>query len=141
MTAWAHERGLPAFPPTLAPMSGFVKVVLVTGGSSGLGRAICSRLAAKGHIVYGTSRKVPAGTGGEGYRMVTLDVTDEAGTARAVGEIVGREGRIDVLVNNAGLGIQGPAEDIPTELAQRLFDTNLFGPHRLCRAVLPHMRA
>jgi NAD(P)-dependent dehydrogenase (short-subunit alcohol dehydrogenase family) len=119
-------------------MSDHVKVVLVTGGSSGLGQAICSRLAALGHNVYGTSRK--AGHEPHGYRMVAMDVTDEASVARAVGEVLDREGRIDVLINNAGLGIQGPAEDIPVELAQRLFDTNVFGPHRMCRAVLPHMR-
>lgn len=121
-------------------MSDYVKVVLVTGGSSGLGRAICSRLTAMGHTVYGTSRKAGGNSTEGGFRMVAMDVTDEASVARGVAEVIDREGRIDVLINNAGLGIQGPAEDIPVELAQRLFDTNVFGPHRLCRAVLPHMR-
>ena len=119
-------------------MSDFVKVVLVTGGSSGLGKAICSRLAAMGHTVYGTSRKPDATA--QGHHIIPMDVTDDASVQRAVADIVAREGRIDVLINNAGLGIQGPAEDIPVEMAQRLFDTNVFGPHRLCRAVLPHMR-
>lgn len=122
-------------------MSTYVKVVLVTGGSSGLGRAICSRLAAKGHVVYGTSRRATSGQDDPGYRMLTLDITDEAAIARGVAEIMEREGRIDVLVNNAGLGIQGPAEDITPELALRLLDTNVLGAHRMCRAVLPHMRA
>lgn len=122
-------------------MSSFVKVVLVTGGSSGLGRSICLRLAATGHVVYGTSRKVDASTEQPpGFHLVAMDVTDEASVQAAVERIVQREGRIDVVVNNAGLGIQGAVEDITPELAQRLFDTNVLGPHRVCRAVLPHMR-
>ena len=119
-------------------MSDFVKVVLVTGGSSGLGKAICSRLAAMGHTVYGTSRK--AHVEGPGHHMLSMDVTDEASVSKAIETVMEKEGRIDVLINNAGLGIQGPVEDITVEMAQRLFDTNVFGPHRLCRAVLPHMR-
>ncbi len=122
-------------------MSGFSKVVLVTGGSSGLGQAICSRLTATGHTVYGTSRKVQGIALKDGVSLIGLDVTDEASVRDAVGEIIRREGRIDVLINNAGLGIQGPAEDITPEMAMRLFDTNVIGPHRLCRAVLPHMRS
>lgn len=122
-------------------MSEYSKVVLVTGGSSGLGKAICSRLAAMGHTVYGTSRKASTTAVPTDFQLVTMDVTDSASVRACVQEIVEREGRIDVLINNAGLGIQGPAEDISVEDAQRLFDTNLFGPHRLCLAVLPHMRA
>lgn len=120
-------------------MSEFVKVVLVTGGSSGLGKSICLRLAALGHTVYGTSRK---GDGAlhEGFRLIAMDVTDDASVERAVAEVVRREGRVDVLVNNAGVGIQGPLEDTTPELARRVFETNLLGPHRVCRAVLPHMR-
>ena len=106
-------------------MSEFVKVILVTGGSSGLGKSICTRLAAAGHVVYGTSRKSNGDTEA-GFRMLTMDVA--------------QEGRIDMVVNNAGLGIQGPAEDITPELAKTLFDTNVLGPHRVCRAVLPFMR-
>lgn len=120
-------------------MSGFVKVVLVTGGSSGLGKSICLRLAALGHTVYGTSRKGD-GSMQEGFRLIAMDVTDSASVQRAVDEVVQREGRIDVLVNNAGVGIQGALEDTTPELAQQVFDTNLLGPHRVCRSVLPHMR-
>lgn len=121
-------------------MSEYMKVVLVTGGSSGLGKAICSRLAAMGHKVYGTSRKAGESDQPNGYHMLAMDVTDEASVNAAVTELMTRDGRIDVLINNAGLGIQGPAEDIPVADAMRLFDTNVFGPHRMCRAVLPHMR-
>ena len=115
------------------------KVVLITGGSSGLGKAMCSRLAAMGHTVYGTARQVadePAG-----WTMLSMEVTDEASIATAVKKVLEREGRIDVVVNNAGIGIQGPAEDIDVATAMRAFDTNLFGLHRVCRAVLPGMRA
>ncbi len=121
-------------------MSTFAKVVLVTGGSSGLGRAICSRLTATGHTVYGTSRKVQGSVQDDGIQLIGMDVTDEASVDNAVAEVVRREGRIDVLINNAGLGIQGPLEDTPPDLVARLFDTNLLGPHRVTRAVLPHMR-
>ena len=117
-----------------------MKVVLVTGGSSGLGAAICARLAASGHKVYGTGRTVLAGPHEHGYMLLPMDVTDEVSVRDAVEEVLHREGRIDVLVNNAGLGIQGPAEDITPALAWKLLDTNVLGAHRVCRAVLPGMR-
>lgn len=116
----------------------FVKVVLVTGGSSGIGESICRRLAAQGHTVYGTTRK--AGEEPAGYRLVRMDITDEASVRSAVEAVLREAGRIDVVVNNAGLGIQGPAEDITPELALQLLDTNVLGAHRVCRAVLPAMR-
>lgn len=117
-----------------------MKVVLVTGGSSGLGAAICARLTAIGHKVYGTGRKVQPGTHEHGYTLLPMDVTDEASVQHTVEEILRREGHIDVLVNNAGLGIQGPAEDITPALAMQLLNTNVLGAHRACRAVLPGMR-
>lgn len=122
-------------------MTDFVKVILVTGGSSGLGQAMCKRLAAQGHRVFGTGRKVEDGAEAEGFTLLRMDITDSASVERGVAEVLRRAGRIDVLVNNAGLGIQGPATDIPPELAQQLLDTNVLGAHRLCRAVLPGMRA
>ncbi len=113
------------------------KVVLVTGASSGLGKAICTHLAAKGHAVYGTSRR--EGQGGN-FTLLPMDVTDAASVEAAVADILAREGRLDVLVNNAGQGIQGAVEDITPELAHRVLDTNLVGPLRVSRAVLPSMR-
>lgn len=115
------------------------KVVLVTGGSSGLGWAMCQRLAAMGHRVVGTGRK--PGEQPNGWQLLAMDVTDDASVAAAVAQVIGTHGRIDVLVNNAGTGIQGAVEDIDVELAKRLFDANVFGMHRVCRAVLPHMRS
>jgi len=122
----------------MSSSSSFVKVVLVTGGSSGIGQAICVRLAAQGHRVFGTTRKAMEQP--NGYRLVDMDITDEASVQRGVAEVLRVAGRIDVVVNNAGLGIQGPAEDITPELALTLLDTNVLGAHRVCRAVLPGMR-
>jgi NAD(P)-dependent dehydrogenase (short-subunit alcohol dehydrogenase family) len=115
------------------------KVILVTGGSSGLGHAMCQRLAALGHRVVGTGRS-PAGQP-TGWHLLAMDVTDDASVKGAVAEVLRMHGRIDVLVNNAGTGIQGAVEDIPVELARTLFDANVFGLHRVCLAVLPRMRA
>ncbi len=115
------------------------KVILVTGGSSGIGKAICERLAQNGHKVFGTTRKV--GGQPEGYRLIALDLADEASVQRAVAEVLDSAARLDVLVNNAGLGIQGPTEDILPDQAAALFDTNVIGAHRVCRAALPAMRA
>lgn len=120
-------------------MSTTTKVVLVTGGSSGIGKAICTRLAAQGHTVFGTTRKV--GEQPKGYRLLTMDLVNDASVKHAVDEVFTATGRIDVVVNNAGLGIQGPTEDILPDQAMALFDANLFGAHRVCRAVLPRMRS
>lgn len=115
------------------------KVVLVTGGSSGIGKAICTRLAAQGHTVFGTTRKV--GEQPQGYRLITMDLVDDTSVEHAVEEVMAAAGHIDVVVNNAGLGIQGATEDLLPEQALMLFDANLFGAHRVCRAVLPQMRS
>ena len=100
---------------------------------------MCQRLAALGHQVVGTGRK-PDKTP-TGWTLIAMDVTDEASVKRAVDEVIAKHQRIDVLVNNAGTGIQGAVEDIEVDLAKQLFEANLFGLHRVCRAVLPHMRA
>jgi NAD(P)-dependent dehydrogenase (short-subunit alcohol dehydrogenase family) len=115
------------------------KVILVTGACSGLGHAFCEQLHREGHRVTGTCRD--PWNQPEGWRLIRLDVTDDATVQDAVAEVIGLYGRIDVLVNNAGVGIEGALEDTGTELAQKAVDTNLIGLHRMCRAVLPHMRA
>ncbi|KFA90258.1 SDR family oxidoreductase [Archangium violaceum] len=115
------------------------KVVLVTGASSGIGQACARLLSARGHTVYGTSRK--PGTTLEGGRMLELDVTRDESVRRAVDTVLAESGRIDVVVNNAGFALAGAIEDTSLEEAQRQFDTNFFGVLRVCKAVLPDMRA
>lgn len=114
------------------------KVILVTGGSTGLGNAFCWRLAEQGHTVVGTSR-APAFEPTT-WELIQLDVMEDASVQRAVETVLERHGRIDVLINNAGVGIQGAAEDMDMDTGMRGFQTNFFGLHRMCRAVLPHMR-
>src|SRR5213595_2524605 len=116
------------------------RVALVSGASSGIGEAAARELATAGFTVYGTSRKAAAGEEREGVRFLPLDVTDDDSVAAAVREVIDRSGSIDVLVNNAGLGIAGAAEESSIEQARALFDTNLFGSIRMTRAVLPQMR-
>jgi NAD(P)-dependent dehydrogenase (short-subunit alcohol dehydrogenase family) len=113
-------------------------VILITGGSSGLGAAMCRRLGRAGHVVYGTSRSPGVA---EGFTLVTMDLRDEASVNRCVEAIVARHGRIDAVVNNAGVGVQGPVEDITPEVAHHAYDVNVVGALRVCRAALPHMRA
>jgi NAD(P)-dependent dehydrogenase (short-subunit alcohol dehydrogenase family) len=116
------------------------RVALVTGASSGIGEAAARALVGAGFTVYGTSRKAVLGDERDGVVFVPLDVTNDESVADAVREVLGRSGRIDVLVNNAGLGITGAAEESSIEQARVLFDTNLFGSMRMTRAVLPQMR-
>ena len=113
-------------------------VVLVTGASSGFGQAIAQELRLRGHRVYGTSRN-PAAAGDCGP-LVAMDVNDDASVAASVAHVLADAGRIDAVVNNAGLGYAGALEDTTVEEARWQFETNLFGVHRVCRAVLPHMR-
>src|SRR5947207_4383998 len=116
------------------------RVALVTGASSGIGEAAADALLGAGFTVYGTSRQAAVGEERDGVVFVPLDVTDDESVAGAVRELLERSGRIDVLVNNAGLGITGAAEESSIEQARALFDTNLFGSMRMTRAVLPQMR-
>ncbi len=115
--------------------------MLVTGASSGIGAACAARLAADGHRVFGTTRRSAAPTAPEGVAWLTLDVRDPASVERAVAQVLDEAGRIDVLVNNAGMGLAGAVEDTtPEDLVDQL-ETNLLGPLRLVRAVVPSMRA
>src|SRR5436305_663983 len=116
------------------------RVALVTGASSGIGEAAAYALTRAGFTVYGTSRKAAAGEERDGAVFLPLDVTDDESVATTVREVLDRSGRIDVLVNNAGVGAAGAAEESSMEQARALFDINLFGSIRMTRAVLPHMR-
>lgn len=117
------------------------RVAIVTGASSGIGAATAERLALAGYKVYGTSRKA-ASANNRSFEMIALDVTRNDSVNAAVSEVISREKRIDVLVNNAGfnLAIAG-AEESTVEQAQALFNTNFFGVVRMTCAVAPHMRA
>jgi NAD(P)-dependent dehydrogenase (short-subunit alcohol dehydrogenase family) len=116
------------------------KIALVTGASSGIGQATAERLATAGYKVYGTSRR-GAQAGQRSFEMLALDVTSDESVDAAVRELIRREGRIDLLVNNAGFGVApGGAEESSIEQARAIFDTNFFGILRMTRAVVPHMR-
>lgn len=115
------------------------KVVLITGASSGIGKAIAVYLLSKNYTVYGTSRS-DAKADQYPFNLVALDVTKTYTIKAAVDKVLVKEGRIDVLINNAGKGITGPIEDTPTEEMKANFDTNFFGPIEVMKAVLPQMR-
>lgn len=115
-----------------------IKVILVTGASSGIGREAALQLAAKGHKVYGAARRenqIPAPVTG-----LHMDITDEASVDAVLKTILEKEGRLDVLVNNAGYGYFGPLEHVPLEEGRKQLDVNLFGLVSITRRVIPVMR-
>src|SRR5205823_8064754 len=116
-------------------------VALVTGASSGIGKATATALVDAGFEVVGTSRDASRATPGRGVTLVDLDVTSDDSVATAVGRVIERFGRIDVLVNNAGIGSSGASEESSVAQDQIVFDVNVFGLIRMTKAVLPHMRA
>jgi NAD(P)-dependent dehydrogenase (short-subunit alcohol dehydrogenase family) len=116
------------------------KIALVTGASSGIGEATGERLAMAGYKVYGTNRR-GAQAGQRSFEMLALDVTSDESVEAVVREVIRLEGRIDLLVNNAGFGVApAGAEESSLEQARSIFDTNFFGMVRMTRAVVPHMR-
>ncbi|MEV5850427.1 oxidoreductase [Streptomyces sp. NPDC051985] len=115
-------------------------VALVTGASSGIGEATAHALVEAGFEVVGTSRKVSGSTAREGVTLLALDVTSDDSVDDVVQQVIKRFGRIDVLVNNAGIGASGAAEEVSVAQAQRVFEVNVFGLMRMIKAVLPHMR-
>jgi short-subunit dehydrogenase len=116
------------------------KVAIVTGASSGIGESIAGLLANSGYTVYGTSRKV-AQTAQRSYKMISLDVNSEESIEAALKEVIQIEGRIDLVVNNAGFGLApGGAVESSIEQCKMIFDTNFFGIVRMTHAVVPYMR-
>jgi len=118
------------------------RVVLITGCSTGIGRATAERLVGKGHVVYATARRLDSirDLEGAGCRTLTLDVNDEASMVRAVAAVEEAEGAIDALVNNAGYSQSGAVESVKLEDVRAQFETNVFGLIRLSQLVLPGMR-
>lgn len=116
------------------------KVVLITGGSSGIGKSVGEYLQNKGFRVYGTSRN-PNNYPESIFPIIALDVTKVQTISSCITEVLQHESQIDILINNAGAGITGPIEEIPDEEIKRNFETNLFGPINVIKAVLPTMRS
>jgi NAD(P)-dependent dehydrogenase (short-subunit alcohol dehydrogenase family) len=116
------------------------RVVLITGASSGIGRATAELLAGRGYRVFGGVRAPATTSPLAGVELIPLDVRDETSIRACVGELCRRAGRIDVLINNAGVNLIGAVEETSIGQAQALFDTNVFGVLRMVQAVLPGMR-
>lgn len=118
------------------------KVILVTGASSGMGKDFALNLAQEGHIVYGAARRVDRMQDLEqvGAKALAMDVTNEEQVQAAVAQIIAEQGRIDVLVNNAGYAVYGAVETVDLNDARRQFEVNLFGLAAVTKAVLPSMR-
>ncbi|WP_340063375.1 SDR family oxidoreductase [Ascidiimonas aurantiaca] len=116
------------------------KVVVITGGSSGLGKAMGCFLHEKGYRVYGTSRDPEKYNEKLPFSLISMDVRDKESVEKAIQSVLHKEKRIDILINNAGIGITGPVEEIPYEEMEAVFKTNLYGPVTVMKAVLPAMR-
>ncbi len=115
------------------------KVVLITGASSGIGKSIATYLSKRNFTVYGTSRKAKNNSETD-FNFVQLDVTNENSIQEAVNYVLEQAGRIDILINNAGVGITGPIEETPEIEIKKAFETNYFGPLNMIKHVLPFMR-
>ena len=124
------------------PSSHRTRVALVTGASSGIGEATARRLAGDGFVVYGAARRLDRlqELAGYGIHPLAMDVTDDASMVAGIGRIIEEQGRLDVLVNNAGYGSYGALEDVSMDEARRQFEVNVFGAARLMQLALPHMR-
>ena len=120
-----------------------VRTALVTGCSSGIGRAVVHALEAEGFVVYATARRPETldDLRSDRVRTLALDVTDEESMRAAVAEVEREHGHVDVLVNNAGYALQGPIEEVAPDAVRDQFETNVFGLVRLTQLVLPGMRA
>ncbi|MBD1364218.1 SDR family NAD(P)-dependent oxidoreductase [Mucilaginibacter sp. ZT4R22] len=119
------------------------KVILITGASAGMGKDFAKELLHDGHIVYGAARRTDKmeDISQLGVKVLALDVTNDASMVSAIDKIVKAEGRIDVLINNAGYGSYGAVEDVPMSDARQQIEVNVFGAARMAQLVIPHMRA
>ncbi len=118
------------------------KVALITGASSGIGKVTALQLQKDGYIVYGAARRTEKmkDIEAKGIKIVSVDVTSDESMKQCIETIVKEEGRLDVLINNAGYGNFGSIEDTPMEVARAQYEVNVFGLVRLSQLVIPHMR-
>ena len=116
------------------------KIVLITGGSSGIGKSIGKYLSQKGYTVYGTTRNVDKHPNFKEFSLLQMDVRNVESISSAFKALLLKEGRVDVLINNAGVGITGPIEETPNEEILNVFSTNFTGPINVIKGVLPLMR-
>lgn len=116
------------------------KVVFITGGSSGIGKAIGGYLIEKGYVVYGTSRSPQKNSENNTFPLLQMEVSDTTSVAQAIADVIAKEGKIDVVINNAGVGITGPIEETPLDEIKKAFTTNFYGPLTVITQVLPHLR-
>ena len=118
------------------------QVVLITGASSGMGKATAELLSASGYKVYGAARRTEMmqDLKEAGIKILQMDVTDDIAIQRGIDEIIKKEGRLDILINNAGFGLFGAIEDVPLDEAKYQMEVNVFGLARLTQLVLPYMR-
>lgn len=116
------------------------KIILITGASSGIGQITAQYLSEKGYTVYGTSRKPGNNPKPKGFTLLALDVCNDDSVKNAISTVLKREGRIDVLINNAGFGLGGSIEATSVENMIRQVDTNFFGTYRMTHEVIPEMR-
>ena len=112
------------------------RIVVITGASSGIGNSTAEYFLSKGDVVYGLSRRIL----GKSFAELRCDITNEEEVLDCVKQIINKEGRIDVLINNAGMGISGPVETTKLQDAKKIFDVNFFGCINVINAVLPYMR-
>jgi NAD(P)-dependent dehydrogenase (short-subunit alcohol dehydrogenase family) len=118
------------------------QVVLLTGASSGIGKITARKLLLSGYTVYAAARRIDRMNDllESGAKLLAMDITNDASMVSGVHQIISIEGRIDILINNAGYGSYGAIEDVPIDEARRQFNVNVFGMARLIQLVLPHMR-
>ena len=116
------------------------RVVLITGGSSGIGRSIGEYLSGKDFIVYGTSRNPEKYNDSFPFSLLKMDVISQDSISETIAHILSKEKSLDIVINNAGVGITGPIEETPEKEIRNAFETNFYGPISVIKAVLPQMR-
>ncbi len=119
------------------------KVILITGASSGMGKDFALALLKKGHTVYGLARRVEKmeDVVKAGGKAIAMDITDETQIENAVSQVMQEQGKVDVLINNAGYAVYGTVEEVPIDKARRQFEVNLFGLASLTQKIIPGMRS